>query len=236
MRLYCNAQADIDMNEHYKLCAGSMRTVSFLLIALLALSACASAPVQTTVGADGRSAPKLYRIRNNETAKLQFRMLDSVNALRSSQGAPAVERNPQLNAAAATHAKDMSLQNRPWHFGSDGSSPIDRLARVGYQGSLVGENISETYETELETLGAWMEQNDTRRTIMSPRAREMGLAWFQEPNGKIWWTMVMGDPSNAPLIPISNPSASRLVPDAVDDPDAAAIDEANPNVASIPSS
>ena len=61
-----------------------------------------------------------------------------------------------------------------------------------------------------------MEQTDTRRTILAPQAQEMGFAWFQESNGKIWWTMVMGNPSNAPLIPDVNPSADRLVPDPVD--------------------
>ncbi|WP_299295331.1 CAP domain-containing protein [uncultured Tateyamaria sp.] len=199
-----------------------MRIFSVILVALLALAACtpSSAPTRTD---DGRPLPKLYRIRNNDTAKLQFRMLDSVNALRSTRGAGPVELDPQLNAAAATHSRDMSLQNRPWHFGSDGSSPIDRLARVGYAGSLVGENISETYETELETLAAWMEQPDTRRTILSPQAQQMGFAWFQEPNGKIWWTMVMGNPNNAPSIPSANPSASRLVPDA--EPEEVATDE-----------
>ena len=188
-----------------------MRIFSVLLVALLTLAACAG-PQAPTLGSDGRPLPQLYRIRGNDTAKLQFRMLDSVNALRSSQGMAPVELDPQLNAAAATHSRDMSLQNRPWHFGSDGSSPIDRLQRVGYTGSLVGENISETYETELETLAAWMEQPDTRRTILSPQARDMGFAWFQEENGKIWWTMVMGNPNNAPLIPAANPSATRLVP------------------------
>ena len=175
-----------------------MRRVFIFLALGLAVAACApTAPSAPIVGADGRPLPKLYRIRANDTAKLQFRMLDSVNALRSARGAPPVELNPQLNAAAATHSRDMSLQNRPWHFGSDGSSPIDRLARVGYAGSLVGENISETYETELETLAAWMEQTDTRRTILSPQAQDMGFAWFQESNGKIWWTMVMGNPNNS---------------------------------------
>ena len=86
----------------------------------------------------------------------------------------------------------MSNQNRPWHFGSDGSSPIDRVVRVGYEGELIGENISETYETELETLAAWMDQQDTKRVILSPDARKMGFSWLQEDNGKIWWTLVMG--------------------------------------------
>jgi uncharacterized protein YkwD len=92
----------------------------------------------------------------------------------------------------------MSLQNRPWHFGSDGSSPLDRVRRAGYTGIMMGENISETYETELETLAAWMEQKDTRDVILAPRATDMGFAFFQEPNGKIWWTMVTGGPGRDP--------------------------------------
>ena len=210
-----------------------MRIFSFLLIALVTLAACAAPQSPTALGADGKPLPKLYRIRANDTAKLQFRMLDSVNALRSAQGARPIELNAQLNAAAATHAKDMSLQNRPWHFGSDGSSPIDRLARVGYQGQLVGENISESFETELETLAAWMEQPDTRRTILSPQSGQMGFAWFQEPNGKIWWTMVMGNPNTAPLIPTANPSASRLVPEEFEDPNTAAVDQSEPDIVTI---
>jgi len=119
-------------------------------------------------------------------------MLDSVNSLRSAAGAGAVEFDSQLNAAAATHARDMSLQNRPWHFGSDGSSPIDRARRVGFQGLYIGEALSETYETEVETLAAWMEDDGTRRVIVDPRANKMGFAWFQEPNGKIWWVLEIG--------------------------------------------
>jgi len=56
----------------------------------------------------------------------------------------------------------------------------------------LGELISETYETELETLSSWMGQPDTRLVIMEPLALRMGFAWFQEPAGKIWWTLVTG--------------------------------------------
>ena len=100
--------------------------------------------------------------------------------------------NAQLNAAAATHSRDMAVQNRPWHFGSDGSSPLDRVRRVGYTGTLLGENISETYQTALETLSDWMGQADTRAVILDPTATEIGFAWFQEPSGKMWWTLVSG--------------------------------------------
>jgi uncharacterized protein YkwD len=169
-----------------------IRISGLLLSALMVLSACATTPPEPTLGPDGKPLPKVYRIKSGETAKIQYRMLDSVNALREAAGVPSVQLNSHLTAAAATHSRDMSIQNRPWHFGSDGSSPIDRVRRVGYPGQLVGETISETYETETETLAAWMEEDTTRNIILSPEARDMGFAWLQEDNGKIWWTMVLG--------------------------------------------
>lgn len=169
-----------------------MKALSVVAVcASLALAACGTGN-QVRVGSDGRPLPQIYKISSADEAKIQFRLLDSVNALRAAKGAAPLQYNAQLNAAAATHSRDMSVQNRPWHFGSDGSSPLDRVARVGYTGHLVGENISETFETELETLSAWMGEADTREIVMDPQAREIGFAWFQEPSGKIWWTMVTG--------------------------------------------
>lgn len=173
-----------------------MRVILGLLLILTAVAACTTtAPTSQPLAADGKPLPSLYRISNSDSGRIQFRVLDSVNALREAAGAAPVSLDAKLNAAAATHARDMSLQNRPWHFGSDGSSPIDRVQRVGYTGTLVGENISETYETEMETLGAWLEDEATRRVILDPEARDLGFAWFQESSGKIWWTLVTGKPA-----------------------------------------
>ncbi|MBQ0805466.1 CAP domain-containing protein [Sulfitobacter sp.] len=167
-----------------------IRLFSILIALSVALAACTPAP--TTMGTDGKALPKVYRIGRSDSGKLQFRMLDSVNALRNASGLSQLQLDAKLNAAAATHSRDMANQNRPWHFGSDGSSPVDRIQRVGYTGALVGEVISETYETEMETLAAWMEQPDTRRIIMASDAVNMGFSWHQESNGKIWWTLVIG--------------------------------------------
>ncbi|MEM8729932.1 MAG: CAP domain-containing protein [Pseudomonadota bacterium] len=171
-----------------------LRLFPLLFAGLLALAACAPAEFDNpaTTGASGGPPPKLYRIRSGETSKIQFRMLDSVNSLRAASGFGPVQLNAQLNAAAATHSRDMAAQNRPWHFGSDGSSPIDRAARAGYTGRFLGEAISETYETEIETLGAWMAEPGSRSVVLDPAAVNMGFAWFQERNGKIWWTLVTG--------------------------------------------
>ncbi|MBB94750.1 MAG: hypothetical protein CML68_09125 [Rhodobacteraceae bacterium] len=167
-----------------------LRLFYLILAGFLALSAC-TAPEYAN-DTPGRSPTKAYRIRSGDVSKIQYRMLDSVNSLRAASGAGPVQLDAQLNAAAATHSRDMSVQNRPWHFGSDGSSPLDRVARAGYYGRFLGENISETYESEIETLGAWMDQAGTRQVILDPSAVSMGFAWYQENSGKIWWTMIMG--------------------------------------------
>lgn len=166
------------------------RIIAVLMMALIGLSAC-DAPTER-LGPDGKPLPRLYRIHARDEAKIQYHILDSINALRAAAGTSPVQLNANLNAAAATHSRDMHVQNRPWHFGSDGSSPLDRVNRSGYTGLMIGENISETYETELETLSAWMEQSDTRDIILDPRATDIGFAWYQEDNGKLWWTLLIG--------------------------------------------
>lgn len=163
-----------------------------MLGGVAALSACVTTAAAPRLGSDGKPLPQVYRINAANQAQIPFRLLDSVNSLRSAAGVQPLAFNAALNAAAATHARDMHQQNRPWHFGSDGSSPLDRVRRVGYSGRLVGENISETYETELVTLSAWMAKPDTRAVILDPSARELGFAWFQEQTGKIWWTLITG--------------------------------------------
>jgi len=157
-----------------------------------ALSGCVGSGSPVVMGPDGKPLPRVYRITPELEGTIMFRFLDAVNALRQGGGLVPLAFNSQLNAAAATHSRDMSVQNRPWHFGSDGSSPLTRVQRVGYTGRLLGENISETYETELETLSDWMSAPDQRAIIMDPQARDLGFAWFQEESGKIWWTMVTG--------------------------------------------
>lgn len=168
------------------------RTVLFLGGASALLAGCSMGSQEPQLGSDGRPLPRVYRIGPGNAEKIPFRVLDSINTLRSARGSGQLALSAELNAAALTHSRDMSVQNRPWHFGSDGSSPLVRVQRVGYPGQLVGELISETYETELETLAAWMAQEDTRNMVLDPAARYMGFAWFQEKSGKIWWTLLTG--------------------------------------------
>ena len=156
-----------------------------------AVAAC-SRPPEIPLGADGRPLPQVYVIAAGSESAISFRVLDGVNAVRRARGLGQLGFSAELNAASATHSRDMAVQNRPWHFGSDGSSPLGRVQRVGYGGKLTGQLISETFETELQTLANWMGQQDTREVLLDPRASDFGFAWFQESNGKIWWTALVG--------------------------------------------
>ena len=162
-----------------------LRVVLTVLSVLFAVSACTTTPSDP-------NQRKVFRIKAGDVSKIQFRHLDTVNALRQARGLNPVQLSPQLTAAAKTHALDISRQNRPWHFGSDGSNPIQRVERAGYTGKLVSENLSETFETDLETLDAWMRDPVTRTGILHPNATNVGFSWHQESNGKIWWVQVLG--------------------------------------------
>jgi uncharacterized protein YkwD len=187
-----------------------MERRSVLALSGLAFAAaCTSSAPQ--VGSDGRPLPQVYSITPANTNDIYFRLLDSVNSLRSARSLTQMQFNAELNAAAASHSRDMSVQNRPWHFGSDGSSPLTRVQRVGYRGRLGGELISETYETELETLSAWMAQPDTREVVLDPTVNELGFSWWQEPNGKIWWTLLTGNAGGI-AYQGSTPSATAIIP------------------------
>jgi uncharacterized protein YkwD len=160
-------------------------------VTLLILVGCTQ-NTEANLGPNGLPYQRTYLITESDISRIQFNMLDGINSIRTARSLKALVLNPQLNAAAATHSRDMSIQNRAWHFGSDGSSPPERLLRVGYEGNLLGENISETFESELETLAAWMENPATRGVVLTSSAEEIGFSWFQEDGGKIWWTLVIG--------------------------------------------
>lgn len=162
---------------------------SVALICVLALSACQRAQAPQ-LGPDGQPIPVAYKITARDEAAIPGRVLGQINALRSNVGAAPLSENPMLDAASKAHARDMAAQNRAWHFGSDGSSPLDRIRRQGFSGHLIGENISETYENDTTTLNAWMQNRDTRDVIMDPQANEYGIGWYQEPSGKVWWVLL----------------------------------------------
>jgi len=177
------------------------RLSALLMVSVLALSACETpAPAQTPLGSDGRPLPVVVRITPADAPRVRQRMQDGLNTMRAQNGLGPLQPNAELASAAATHAQDLSFQSRPWHWGSDGSSPMQRAERAGYRGAFVGELISETCETEVETVNSWMTESETRQVILDRRANEVGVGWHQDSNGKLWWTVVLGEGSGSMMM------------------------------------
>lgn len=167
-----------------------------LLAGILCLAALAACAPQPTVTAGG-----VRIIQPAETNAILVRHVDTVNALRSERGRPPVTLSARLTAAARTHARDMSVQQRAWHFGSDGTSPKDRAQRAGFAGRILGENISESFDDEVTLFQSWLSDPLTRRVMLDPRATDIGFGWYQEPNGKLWWVQIFGGPPSTGPVP-----------------------------------
>lgn len=163
------------------------RLVVALLTGAFLLGACTDVPTGS-----GSSGPKAFKITSMQERRIPKRMLDTVNTFRIAEGIEPLALSDQLAQAAFAHSRDMAAQNRPWNWGSDGSSPLDRVARTGYAGAFRGEAISETFEDDLATVSAWMENPANAAILLDKDARNMGIGWHQESSGKIWWTLVTG--------------------------------------------
>ena len=132
------------------------------------------------------------RIENFDSVEIRKRHLDYLNALRQERGLTNLQISNLLNSSAATHARDIFKQQRAWNFGSDGSSPQKRAEISGFKGVVTGENVSETYEGEFLVLQVWVKNSFSRSVLLNKEATHLGLGWYQQDNGKIWWVQVLG--------------------------------------------
>ena len=127
-----------------------------------------------------------------QTSALKSRHLEMVNALRLENGRSQLKYSASLSAASKTHAFDIARQQRAWNYGSDASSAIDRARIAGFDGSVLGENVSETYEGEYDVLNVWFKSKIGREIILNPKATDLGLSWYQDNTGKVWWVQMIG--------------------------------------------
>ena len=165
------------------------------IAAIVALSACAQFSPATAPRLDerGASVQGIYPVTEENLPQVRLRALETVNNSRAAAGLGPVTLDPILTAAADGHSRSMSEQGRAWHFGPDGSSPLERARRVGFSGALIGELVSETYETEVQTIATWMGDPAQRAILLDPAARRIGVGVYQEPNNKLWWTLTVTD-------------------------------------------
>ncbi len=100
--------------------------------------------------------------------------------------------NTLLEAAAQRHSNDMANNNWFSHYGTDGSSPWDRIREASYYPMLSGgENIAAGYSTVLSVMEGWLKSPGHCANIMSPYFREIGAAKAVDLNSTYhtYWTL-----------------------------------------------
>lgn len=172
----------------------ALRRSALLTGLALLLAGCAelSSSSAPRLNKEGAAAWSSYAVTPQNIAAVRARALDTVNNTRNSAGLGPVSLDDSLNRAAERHSASMSRQKRAWAFGEDGSSPIHRAAQAGFQGSFLGEMVSETYQSEVQAIATWAAKPELRAILLDPRATRIGLGAFQDPDMKLWWTLNVG--------------------------------------------
>lgn len=131
--------------------------------------------------------------------------LELVNRERARVGLQLVAADTLLTRAARIHAEDMAAHALLSDTGSDGSNPAQRLERVGYAWSWVGENVSAGEESVDEVVLGWLRSESHRANMLNPKATSAGLAMerFSEGEYGTRWVMVYAaaDPPSATVVP-----------------------------------
>lgn len=114
---------------------------------------------------------------------------------RFAQTAP-LNLNATLNKAAQLHAQDMAKQRQMQHEGSDGSTPAQRVTRLGYRWKTVGENVAAGLGSAEEVVTGWLNSPGHCANIMSPQFTEMGVAFAinKRDNYAVYWAQSFATP------------------------------------------
>lgn len=155
-------------------------------------------------------------------------VLGRINTMRNATQLPALERDPQLDAAARTHAADMAWNEMLEHVSPRTGDPDARVAASGYAAARVAQIIARR-GTPLEAYQAIIASDVHRSRLLDPGMRHVGLAIVEGQRG-LYMTIVVaepraaGAPAEAPAVaaPATPPSAPPEV--EVGPPSAPAID------------
>jgi uncharacterized protein YkwD len=94
------------------------------------------------------------------------------------------------------HAEDMAHFNYFSHRGRDGSTPAERVLRMGYKFRVTGENIAAGQSTPDDAVAGWIKSPPHCANLMNPAYTEMGVAFAVDRNSElgVYWTQEFGVP------------------------------------------
>lgn len=120
-------------------------------------------------------------------------MFDLVNAERAARGLAPMTYDTKLELAAQRHSDDQARSERMSHTGSDGSTMVQRIDRVGFAWRSAAENVAYGYGTPAAVMAGWMNSDGHRRNILSSNTH-IGVGLAYGANGRPYWTQVFATP------------------------------------------
>ncbi|MGA7758639.1 MAG: CAP domain-containing protein [Ilumatobacteraceae bacterium] len=163
-------------------------------LALLTPSAQGAAPVLDGPARSAALQPAVRldppRIQQSPTARAVF---DLVNAERAARGLAPMTYDTKLELAAQRHSDDQARSERMSHTGSDGSTMVQRIDRVGFAWRSAAENVAYGYGTPAAVMAGWMNSDGHRRNILSSNTH-IGVGLAYGANGRPYWTQVFATP------------------------------------------
>jgi uncharacterized protein YkwD len=138
------------------------------------------------------------------------RLLDHINDYRLSHGLPALTVNADLTASAQYQASYMARTGHYSHVDLDGRTLGDRVDATGYTWHWVGESIHRFVPSIARTLGidrlysraqlaeycfdGWRVSREHNEIMLSPQARDVGIAIAMSPSGLVYAVADFGHP------------------------------------------
>jgi uncharacterized protein YkwD len=143
----------------------------------------------TTTAASAAPKPSNTQKATATASGAVARIVELVNAERSKVGCSALTLNMTLSKVAQAHSEDMALHQNMSHYGSDGSSPGDRITSAGYAWSAYGENVAYGYVSPEQVMAGWMASPGHKANILNCTFKEIGVGLAQPNN---YWTQDFG--------------------------------------------
>ena len=129
-----------------------------------------------------------------DAATQQAAMLDRVNARRRAAGLSPLGSSASLQRAAAIVACDNAQRGRMTHVTRQGVDLRGRLQAEGYGFRRAGEALAHGYRSADRLEVVWANSSYHRPTLMTPQARDAGIAVVLDSSGSQWWAMVSAQP------------------------------------------
>ena len=133
--------------------------------------------------------------------EFESRVLELVNAERSSAGLSALAFDVRLQAAAEAHSLDMALHTDCFtHDSCDGTAWVTRM-RSYYPTGGIGENIAAGYLTPEAVVTGWMNSPGHKANILNSSFLGIGVGYVYEGGSRYgtYWTQDFGTLAAAPV-------------------------------------